>query len=43
MLKFTEPNRIYFIGKSIELLEFLKYLATTYPKMKDIKKSKYYN
>lgn len=43
MLKCTQPNRICFIGKSTELLVFLKYLSTTYPKIKDIKQSKYYN
>ncbi|WP_279233108.1 hypothetical protein [Marinisporobacter balticus] len=43
MLKFTKPNRICFIGKSTELLVFLKHLSITYPKIKDIKQAKYYN
>jgi hypothetical protein len=43
MLKFTTTNRIGFIGKATELLVFLKYLSSTYPKIKDIKQVKYYS
>lgn len=43
MLKITTQNRICFIGKSKELLLFLKYLLPTYPLIKDLKQTKYYN
>lgn len=43
MLKFVKSDRICFIGKSTDLLVFLKHLSATYTKVRDIKKAKYYS
>jgi hypothetical protein len=41
MFKLTTKNRIFFIGKTRELLLFLKDLSNTYTQIVDVHEAKY--